>query len=453
MKDNGKLCVIKNGSGIPCYYFRWWEFPPQPAEPVRRKREVGRVDSMTIEQAEETVKPWRLAANAHRPGPHNVQTMGELIAHFRMMEMPEEGAPVEDRTEDAGENERAWSTKDRYDSILTAWIEPQWSKVPLESIVAGEVEKWLRGLKRKPCGKQNRGNDDRSGLKPLAPGTKAKIRNLMSVLFNHAIRWRIFSQNPISGPARKAGVRQSSKRQETPDILELDEMRGILAELSIREKALISLDMITGIRRGELAGLKWEDIDFDDLLVNVVRSVVDQRTGKCKTEASAKPVPIDADTAEDLLAWYRVTPYNKSGDWVFATDSARAGEKRGKQPLWLSKVMQYHIQPLVKSLGINKRVSWHTFRRTFTSLLTANNENVKVVQDLLRHASSKVTLDVYAQARMEDKRRAQQRIVKRLRIPATKSSRDKTASRVSARRPKAVSIAATCPGSFRRQQP
>ena len=79
--------------------------------------------------------------------------------------------------------------------------------------------------------------------------------------------------------------------------------------------------------------------------------------------------------------------------------------------------MQYHIQPLVKRLGITQRVSWQTFRSTFTSLLTANNENVKVVQELLRHASSKITIDVYAQARMQDKRSAQLRIVKGLRKP------------------------------------
>jgi integrase len=79
--------------------------------------------------------------------------------------------------------------------------------------------------------------------------------------------------------------------------------------------------------------------------------------------------------------------------------------------------MQYHIQPLVKRLGINKRVSWHTFRRTFTSLLTANRENVKVVQELLRQASSKITMDTYAQANMKDKRKAQLRIVKGLRKP------------------------------------
>ncbi len=154
-----------------------------------------------------------------------------------------------------------------------------------------------------------------------------------------------------------------------------------------------------------------------------MRSVVDQRTGKCKTEASAKPVPIEEYTVEDLLVWYRQSKYKAAEDWVFASDYPRLGATRGKQPLWLSKVMQYHIQPLVKRLGIAKRVSWKTFRSTFTSLLTANDENVKVVQELLRHASSKTTMDVYAQARMQDKRRAQLRIVKGLRKPEGEKKR------------------------------
>jgi len=51
------------------------------------------------------------------------------------------------------------------------------------------------------------------------------------------------------------------------------------------------------------------------------------------------------------------------------------------------------------------------------SLLTANNENVKVVQELLRHGSTKITLDIYAQAKMKDKRGAQQRIANRLHRP------------------------------------
>ena len=67
--------------------------------------------------------------------------------------------------------------------------------------------------------------------------------------------------------------------------------------------------------------------------------MVDQHVGKCKTEISQKPVPIDEYIAADLLEWYQYTQYHAPTDWVFATDSNRAGPKRGKQPLWLCKVM------------------------------------------------------------------------------------------------------------------
>ena len=77
--------------------------------------------------------------------------------------------------------------------------------------------------------------------------------------------------------------------------------------------------------------------------------------------------------------------------------------------------MSYHIEPVVKRLGINKRVSWHTFRRTYATLLQGNGENVKVVQELLRHSSSRITMDVYAQAMTPAKRAAQQKVVEMVR--------------------------------------
>jgi site-specific recombinase XerD len=77
--------------------------------------------------------------------------------------------------------------------------------------------------------------------------------------------------------------------------------------------------------------------------------------------------------------------------------------------------MRYYIQPVVKRLGIKKRAKWHTFRRTYTTLLHANGEDVKVVQELLRHSSSRITVDIYAQAQMPAKRAAQHKVVEMVR--------------------------------------
>ena len=64
-------------------------------------------------------------------------------------------------------------------------------------------------------------------------------------------------------------------------------------------------------------------------------------------------------------------------------------------PYWPHNPLKRYIKPAAKKAGFNKNISWHTFSGT---LLKANGEDVKTVQELLRHANSKITLDVYTQA-------------------------------------------------------
>jgi integrase len=182
---------------------------------------------------------------------------------------------------------------------------------------------------------------------------------------------------------------------------------------------MVFLDMPSGLRRGELAGLQWGDFDFKNLHVSVTRSLVDQHVGPVKTEASRKLMPIDEYLARDLLEWYDMSPYKNLSDYVWATDANRAGTKRGKQPVWLSTVMRDHIQPTARKLGIPKKISWHTFRHTFSSVLKANGEDVKVVQELLRHSTSRMTLDTYTQALSPHKRAAQSKVVSMIRPKGT----------------------------------
>lgn len=406
--QNGCVMMSANGSGERVWLFRWYETQAD-GKRIRRKKVLGTLDQFKNKSAaEKAASPFRLAVNSgQRNQLSNTVTMSQLIVHFRERELV-----------DLGDDGRAYSTRDRYECNLNAWIEPRWGGTAIDTIKAPMVEEWLRNLHCKPRRGKTVKAKTRSKLtelKRLAPGTKAKIRNLLSVLYNHAIRWGFTESNPICGPVKGSGVRQSSKREKVPDILEVEEIQNIVAELNLRERVLVFLDMASGLRRGELAGLKWLDFDFEQLDANVQRSVVDQVVGRCKTEASQKRVPLDEYTARDLLAWFHETPYKDPEDYVFATSSRRAGKKRGKQPLWLSTVMRYHIQPVVKRLGIGKKVSWHTFRRTYSTLLQANREDVKVVQELLRHGSSKVTLDVYSQAQMPAKREAQRKVVEMMR--------------------------------------
>src|SRR6185437_10847900 len=99
----------------------------------------------------------------------------------------------------------------------------------------------------------------------------------------------------------------------------------------------------------------------------------------------------------------RKNSYNRETDWVFASPTMK-----GKQPLWPETLWRRYGRPAVKAAKIQKRVGFHTFRHTYTTLLTQNNEEVKVVQELLRHANSRITLDLYAQEGAEQATRTKQ---------------------------------------------
>jgi integrase len=383
--QRGGVNLDVSSSGKKIWVFRWRETRADGRR-VQRKKVIGAEEQYpTKKAAENAARAFRL--NLVDRGSEAVVriTMKDLVNHFSEHEQV-----------DKGEEGRAYSTRDRCESVLNRWILKRWGKIPIDQIRTVAAEDWLRSI-------------------PRALGTKSKIRNTMSTLYNHAIRWEFIDRNPITGPVRGSGVRQSAKRERIPDVLEVEEFQRLQAELRLRERILVWLDMTLGLRRGELAGLRWQDIRFEDLTVMARRSVVDQVVGNVKTEASKRLIPIDPFIAEDLLAWYRSIKYRRPEDYVFATDANRAGGKRGRQPLWLSKVMSYHIQPIATKQGISKRIGWHTFRRTYTTLLHANGEDVKVVRELLRAGSAKITLDVYAQAVTTAKRTAQGKVVAMLR--------------------------------------
>src|SRR5271170_4290973 len=68
-------------------------------------------------------------------------------------------------------------------------------------------------------------------------------------------------------------------------------------------RVMVFLDAVTGLRRSELFALRWEDINFDALQINVQRSIYMNVIGRCKTETSRKPVPMDPVLASELWAW------------------------------------------------------------------------------------------------------------------------------------------------------
>jgi integrase len=178
----------------------------------------------------------------------------------------------------------------------------------------------------------------------------------------------------------------------------------IAEAIELRELALAILGMGNGPRVSESLALKWKDLDFAGKQMQIRRSIWHQRINeKCKTANSRKTAPLHDLQISILLEWRRVSPYNQPGDWVFASP-----QMQGKQPFWPERLRK-NLQATVKRLGINKKVGWHTFRHTLSTMLRANGEDIATQAELLRN-SQRVALEHYTQAIPESKR-AQARVL------------------------------------------
>jgi integrase len=355
------------------WVYRWREVDEEGKRSLR-KQIIGTVrEYRSRDAAQRAVEAIRVRANQQESGETPAPpTLLTLIEHYRLKEMPMD--THEDKTR---------GTKLAYKSVLNHHVVPRWGHFPLRRVTTIQVEEWLKSL-------------------PHAPGTKAKIRNVMSMLFRHAIRWGWLGQheNPI------VMVRVSTQRKREPVPLTAEEFRALFRELSQRERVLGTICATTGLRIGEVLGLKWQDLDFAQKIADVLRSFVDGSVGRCKTEVSRQPVPLDDIVIEALLAWRATSCYAADEDWVFASD-----HHFGKTPLWPDSIRSKILQPAARRAGITKRVGWHTFRHTYSSLLAASGNEVKVVQELMRHAKLSTTMEVYTHARMETKRVAQRKAV------------------------------------------
>jgi integrase len=281
--QDGSVTVERRKRGPDVWCFRWREGGPDGRR-IHRRIVLGTADDLKgIASARKAVVGLRREINLNdvRIRRESI-TLADLSRHFQQRELVR------------GNTRIAYSTRKAHEGYLKKWIEPRWGEYRLLEIRAVEVESWLKSLNR-------------------VPGTRCKIRNVMSLLFNHGRRHDLCDRNPIQW------VRQGAKRCTAADILTRDEVQGLLANLRFRERTLVLLAVTTGLRRSELFALKWRDVDFQAKQIHVTRSIGQNVIGACKTETSQKPVPAHDDLVKALREWHRQTPYQSSESWVFAS--------------------------------------------------------------------------------------------------------------------------------------
>ncbi len=357
--QQGSLLRIKNKTTPDSWFFRYRE--DRENKRAYRNLKIGSVEDYPLRRdAEKAVLEMRFKINS---GVRTPETVQDLVTHFTTHEL------IPDR--------KSHATLENYRGNLSLYLLPKWGSTRLSSVRTIAVEVWLHSL-------------------PLAPGTRTKIRNQMSAIFTHGIRYEFITTNPISK------VRCSAARLREPDVLTPEEFRALVCRLPLREQAMVTLAGSTGLRRSEMFALRWADICTRTMQVYVTKGIVRNHIGKTKTPASRRPVPLHPAVLEVLAEWRSVSRYGSEDDFLFP--SVRLN---GTQPLFPDMVLNKIIRPALLEAGIHgKTIGWHSFRHSLATNLRSLGVDVKTAQELLRHANSRTTLDLYTRAISADKRSA-----------------------------------------------
>ncbi len=289
------------------------------------------------------------------------------------------------------ENELLGSVKESsyqtYINQLNKHILPRLGKLELTALTPGAVHAFLQDL-------QDTG---------LSESMARSIYRLLSAGMRAALEEGILRKNPC----RKIRVQRGEEQEQR--VLSRDEQKK--AEFALIENgnlpALVS--MYTGLRLGEICGLKWTDIDWESGTITVRRTVQrlkhtnsgsEKKTmlivGSPKSYSSHRTIPVPAAILRRLREMYE---QGASGEFVFSTTS-HAAEPR---------TIQRRFERVVKALGMTG-AHFHTLRHSFATRLLELGVDVKTVSVLLGHGSPKTTLDCYAHSLLDQQRSAMNRL-------------------------------------------
>ncbi|WP_294378456.1 site-specific integrase [uncultured Clostridium sp.] len=203
------------------------------------------------------------------------------------------------------------------------------------------------------------------------------------------------------------------RSKHTTNILSVDDISLIYNRLDLDKYEDyifflgMSLTIETGLRRGEMCGLQWSDIDFDNKILTCNNALIRQENiytiSTLKTESSYRQLPLSDDILKLLKQHKKIQLKNKVRYGEFYIHKNKFNnidydliftDESGKY-LIPSRFLQ-RIKRLCKYCGIEKNIRWHDLRHSNATLLLKLGVSMKVIQERLGHSIMQTTSDIYA---------------------------------------------------------
>lgn len=289
-------------------------------------------------------------------------------------------------------------TYDKYKQHLEKHIIPYFKplKLSLQTTTTAHIDDYY--LYKSECGRL----DGKEG--GLSRASIKRHEVVLNSIFTEAVRQKLIKENPC----RYASVpKQTDKPVKQPQFYTKEQCKELLR---ITEGTplydMIYITFLYGLRRSELMGLRWSDIDWDNNSITIQHTVVIGNgvvsKEMTKTKSSHRTYPLINDVKEILL---RIQTKQKEykrlfgncyidTDYIFCKEDGSVYYPDYPTKRLKTIIEKYQLSP----------IHWHSLRHSCASMLLAEGWNIKAISEWLGHSSVDITLNIYAHLNVEYKR-------------------------------------------------
>ena len=273
------------------------------------------------------------------------------------------------------------TTADSYHRGIESHVIPRIGSIKLKQLTSRDIQKMYKDLQEN--GRLRKSKKQQNGL------SNATVRGIHMMLHNaldRAVKERLILRNPTEDCIIPKIQKQEMKILNPEDMkayLEAADKRGVLP--------MFYLELVTGIRKGELTALLWSDLDEEKRTISVSKQAVGDRNrnvtiSRPKTENSVRKISIPESAVELLRQKHEKHPENP---WMFP--SPKTGEMY--HPDSIAKLHE----KILKDTGL-EHIRFHDLRHTFATMALQNGVDVKTVSSMLGHYDAGFTLKTYTHA-------------------------------------------------------
>ena len=341
----------------PTYWqLRYWVTELVNGKPVKKRKSIKLADRCREYQTEKSVEAlaqkYLLPLNLGTHRPESTDSVDTFLQQFLQ------------RGEGGRGNKLKKSTQGGYQAAYDS-LQPYLKDMELRAVRVVDIDQLLQNVA-----------DDTD----FAKTTYNNMKNFLSSAFRQAARQGLIPFNPVRDAAVPKG--------KPPDTYAYSVHEVAVMVKTLEEhpdaKAAVIVAAFTALRKGELAGLRWEDYDRKKQELNIVRSVYQGEVDTTKTESSRAPVPVIKTVQKALDEHLK----RNSGDGYIFHDS-------NNNPMRFENFTNQQVKPALEKAGVFCWHGLHAFRRFLATTLDDKGVALEDIKDVLRHSSSDVTKASY----------------------------------------------------------